>query len=282
MEMSVKMKHLKKKFILTVLSAMMFFGTDATAQVQSGIPGCHPSVWNSQKAVSDLQVLKKMGMAEQTITQPDSTLASTCFADAMKAAADAGDIFSETGGADLSGLSSLLSGITSGLDISQGLGLAFDSFASDPMDRALNQIVMPTVSDMLGNFGDSILDGVLGGFSSILGFSIGGGSSFNCDSMAQLWDAATGEGLTAGVDFLSLDDMMSGSFGSAGAVFVDNLTTGTGIRNAAQAALGSLSESARTFGGGNGVGALPIPVFTGNETVCDIIWATDPMATCTP
>lgn len=232
-------------------------------------------------------MLGDVAIAEEIYRQPDSTLALSCFDQALQQAAKAGKIFSDVP-SGIFGIS--LPDITTGLDAFEFV-TAFipgtnTSIRLDTLGNTIGYLVAPSVADFLANFARSWaykLSGIIGGaldylfrslsFGSFLNdlltglFSIfsGGGDDFDCDSMQTLWDELMGNGVNSEAPFFTLSEMLNGNIPNAGDVLILNLERGTG-RTVRQSAIDALDLKP-----GDVPYFVKIPTFTGDESVDDVI-----------
>lgn len=150
--------------ILAVFAALAAFAPPALAQPAT----CDPQYWEAMKSKAWMEAQREITQNQNLIYKADSVLEYTCFDRFLQSVAtvihDQNALFSETN--------------------------HWGTIAPGNMTNALNTLVANSLPNYIGsNFGHSYL-GERSTLDYTVGTAGGGAAVYNCDQMAQVWQAA--------------------------------------------------------------------------------------------
>lgn len=191
----------------------------ASSSAYALAPGCSSEVSDAQKAMANARINADVGMAEEIIKKPGSVLVDTCFSkSAQNSAQQAGEIFS-------------------------------GDFSSE-----IQPIIEEPLTDWLS--GDNFLGSIIENIMPSFGFEPLGGGGYECDRMAEVWDASLNNGMNTETPFVSIEDLIAGTVSGGGDNLLANLGSGTFGSNL-----------------GTTMGAVTpgiMPDYSGSNGVCDV------------
>lgn len=208
-------------------------------------PGVNDNCLAAAASVSEARVALDKARMDEIVKQPVSVLMSTCNNQSAGVSASVGgDLFSGDFMSDLQPI------------VGSALGSFYDDFDSS---------IIGFFGDIIGFQPGNILGNLLGG---VLGGTFGSGAAtlqnqYNCEGMQQQWEAMANAGISTGIPFVSIAQLLGGTL-PAGA--------GEGFRLSFQASAGN-----STFSNANTrVNALPrpnVPSFANVNSLCDALRA---------
>lgn len=151
----------------------------------ANVPGCREDVRAAAEATAEARVAGDVAANEEISNQPDSVHALTCSDQAFR-------VSSSEGG-----------GIFSG---------DFTSEMNEIVQDPLQNIISNNFIDSIGN-STEFADVVGNYLSDFLGNMLGGGGSFDCPVMQDLYDAYLTTGTNKNVPYLTLEEMIAASSG---------------------------------------------------------------------
>lgn len=290
---------MKKTFLFVMVFSLLLglSAREALAQQLQCPPGsgCACDVWQmTQNHANAVRALDN-AYAAQVIKKNEPVAALTCLDQQLKLTAHLGSFFADK---KISGTFSTKSFC--------GFVVSISGSASATLAAHLNDIVLPSLGDLLGLLNLSIPDlgfsicaptftvptislptlslslpGLLGAClpsTSIGGGSVGGQSfggqcvgfalpSIDCKNIAKFWEGIEGSGQQSGTPYTSFRDLVSGTVTGAGPEFQAQLGNDSAILSKALDDLNKLS----------GPGSIPswpvTPVLSPNASTSDIISA---------
>ncbi len=224
------------RFIIGNFLVAVIYLSLATVQAQALDPRCDSDIWDIQNTYSQAMLIRDTALAAEMLPQNDSTLAMTCFDQAMVTSARAGRIFSDqVTPPTFASLTSIATGLGSVSGVMSMLGGASAGSRGSTLMADLND----TISDVLGGLLDDFMGAITGAISSAIGsllsttFGAFLGSlftfavnifltlmdsfTFNCDNMANTWrNSIIGQSVASATAFIDNDVLFDyAEFGTA-------------------------------------------------------------------
>jgi hypothetical protein len=273
-----RMMRLLCMAVVSVLFITMF-SVSAVAQIVA--PGCDQDFYEIQVELAGVQQLRAIAPMKEMIPQNDSTLALTCFDQAIAVSSNAGAIFSDRF-PSLVEVFALLpyDNLATGLgQYRNNPGILGVPGTSDMLIRQLTNTISDSLEEMLQQFFNAII-GQIGAYltstlvailGSVVGSFAGGflpGFSIDCERMQEIWDDyVVGIGINREVPYPTLVETLNVAIPGAGDVY-------QGVYDESSAILDSARDQMERF---NIPGSIPskppVPFFPPNATVDDIISA---------
>jgi len=223
--------------VVAILSSLTFI---AVKPAHAVVAGCDPNKWNEMQARSSMKRAMDIGSTEEQMDKPESLQILTCAPQAFQVSA-------QQGGAIFSG-----------------------DFSTE-----MNNVIGPTMDELLGNFVGSFFDTfnplefpalqdlttILGGISTL--FTTGGGG-FTCDRTQDLWDAKALSSIDTNASVFDMDwalDVAQGllPLGPDAQIMQQNLTN-AGLAPAAAAVRAAVTAP-----------PIAIPNYAGSTTTCQVL-----------